>query len=181
MRRLAIHTDENRVMKIFGNTRVSYFFIIFALSLFGACDSPIEKYKPLNQDEKEIILVLIQYQDAKNHFDLKRLLSLLHEDGEFSFQCGLMVSKAKLAEMLPGYWAELKSGNSEAISLVHECINGDSYKSGKLNNPHIEVINGSRAVATVLFTKGFSRLLQYFSLRRENGRWLITYTEWGNS
>ena len=65
--------------------------------------------------------------------------------------------------------------------MVHECINGDSYKSGKLNNPHIEIINGSRAVAKVLFTKGFSRLLQYFSLRRENGRWLITYTEWGNS
>ena len=64
--------------------------------------------------------------------------------------------------------------------MVHECINGDYYKSGRLNNPQIE-INGNKAEATVLFAKGLSRVLQYFSLLRENNRWLITRAEWGQS
>jgi hypothetical protein len=144
------------------------------------CDSSIEKYEPKTEDEKEIISVLIQYQDAKNRFDLKRLLSFLHENGEFSFQCGLMVSKAKLEKMLPGFWTEITTGNPSVFPMVHECINGDYYKSGKLNNPQIE-INGNKAEATVLFKKGLSRVPQYFSMLRENDRWLITRTEWGPS
>jgi hypothetical protein len=79
-------------VKTFENMSLSCFLIFFAFSISCCCDSSIEKYEPKNQDEKNISL-LIQYQDAKNHFDIKRLLSLLHEKGEFSFQCGLMVSK----------------------------------------------------------------------------------------
>ena len=146
----------------------------------SSCDAPIEQYEPRSPDEKEIIAVLIQYQDAKNRFDLGRLMPLLDDKGEFSFQCGMMVSKARLKEMLPGFWAELKSGNSAVIPLVHECINGDYYHTGKLNNPRIQ-IHDDTALATVLFAKGVCRVLLHVAMRRADGRWLITRTEWGES
>ena len=145
------------------------FFIIFSFALFCGCDTPIDKYEPRGRDEKEILSVLIQYQNAKNNFDIDQLLSLLHEDGKFSFRCGLMVSKARLKELLPGFWGEIRAGNGADSPIVHECINGDYYKSGTLNNLQIE-IGDDKTEATVLFTKGFSRVLQYFSMVRENDR-----------
>jgi hypothetical protein len=81
---------------------------------------------------------------------------------------------------LPGFWAELKTGNSAVIPLVHECINGDYFHTGRLNNPRI-AIHGDEAQATVLFTKGVCRILLYVTMRREDDRWLITRTEWGES
>jgi hypothetical protein len=156
------------------------FLIIFTFSMMCGCDLPLEKYEPGSQDEHEIVSVLIGYQEARNRFDLERLLPLLHEKGEYSFQCGMMVSKSKLKKMLPGFWAEITSGNSAIIPLVHECINGDYYHTGKLNNPRIEIDN-DKASATVLFTKGVCRVPLYVALCRENDRWLITRTEWGDS
>ena len=178
--RIKVSSDGTMPVQTYAKISLNYSFIIFAFIFFCRCDSPIEKYASRNEDEKEIISVLIRYQNAKNRFDLKRLLSLLHENGEFSFQCGLMVSKAKLAKMLPEFWTGIKSGDASVFPMVHECINGDYYKSGRLNNPQIE-INGNKAEATVLFAKGLSRVLQYFSLLRENNRWLITRAEWGQS
>jgi hypothetical protein len=158
----------------------NFCLLIFTFTLFCCCDTPIDKYQPQDQDEKEILSVLIQYQNAKNHFEIDQLLSFLHENGKFSFQCGVMVSKVKLKELLPGFWAGIKAGNAAVFPMTHECVNGDYYKSGKLNNLQIEIGN-DKAEVTVLFTKGFSRVLQYFSMVRENDRWLITRTEWGHS
>ena len=159
---------------------LSYLLIIFALVISSCCDSSISEYKPKNRDEKEIISLLIKYQDAKNNIDIEQLLSFLHDQGEFTFQCGRMVSKSVLREELPSFWADIQSGNAAVFPIVHECINGDYYKSGELNNPLI-VINNDTAEATVLFTNGVCRVLLYFSLLRENDRWLIIRTEWGHS
>ena len=156
--------------------------VLFALAVDGCLpgDVQLTEYRPKSKLEGEIVDVLIEYQDAKNRFDLERLMSLLHEKGEFSFQCGLMVSKTRLRELLPGFWAGIKSGKSAAFPMVHECVNGDYYKSGTLSNPEIEV-HKDTAEATVLFTKGFSRVKQYFSMLREDNKWLITRTAWGES
>ncbi|MFH1981496.1 MAG: hypothetical protein ABIL58_06615 [Pseudomonadota bacterium] len=154
--------------------------MLLVLIISSCGDVSIGNYNPDKPDEKEIIALLIQYQDAKNHFDLERLLSCLHDNGAFSFECGLMVSKERLKNELPGFWAGIRSGDPSAIPMVHECINGDYYKSGALNNPQV-LIDGDTATATVLFTKGISRVEQFFSLIRENDQWLITRTEWGQS
>ena len=146
----------------------------------SCCDTSITEYEPKNQDEKEIISVLFQYQDAKNHFDLKRLLSFLDDKGEFSFACGLMISKTKLKEELPDFWVDIRSKNKIAIPYAHECLNGDYFESGELNNPIIK-INNETAEVSVLVTKGFSRVTLTFSLLRKNKQWLITRTEWGRS
>jgi hypothetical protein len=158
-----------------------YYILIIIVLLFSSCsDSSIAEYEPNNQDEREITSLLIQYQEAKNHFNMARLLSFLHEKGEFSFECGRIVSKPVLKEVLPGLWTQIQSGNQAIIPIVHECINGDYFKSGELNNPRFE-INNDTAEVSVLFTNGFCRLPQYFSIIRENDRWLITRTEWGHN
>lgn len=167
-------------MKVPDNKAMSFFLIIITLVVCSCCDSSIVKYEPKNQDEKEIISLLIQYQDAKNNSDIEKLLSFLHDKGKFTFQCGRMVNKAVLKEELPSFWADIQSGNAAVFPIVHECINGDYYKSGELNNLRIE-INNDTAEATVLFTKGVCRVELYFSMLREKDRWLITRTEWGES
>ncbi len=161
--------------------KMKFFVLLMVIALAVSCfDSPIEKYEPKSQDEREIVSLLIQYQDARNHFDVERFLSFLHEQGQFSFQCGRMVSKDTLIEELPGFWAEVKSGNPGIIPITHECINGDYSKSGELSNPEIEINNDS-AKATLMFSKGFLRLLQHFTLLRENDQWLIVRTAWGHN
>lgn len=37
------------------------------------------------------LTLLIQYQDAKENYDIEKMLSCLDDQGEFSFECGLMV------------------------------------------------------------------------------------------
>ena len=167
-------------MKNRKSTILFHSLIATALVISSCRDASIMLYEPKNQDEKEIISLLIEYQDAKNHLDVQRLLSLLHDKGEFTFACGQMVSKTKLKTLLPGLWTEIRSGNSGVIPIVHECINGDYYKAGQLNSPQIIVENGT-AEATVKYTNGFCRLPLYFSMRRENHRWMITRTEWGQN
>jgi len=167
-------------MKMFRSRRFSYFCMALPLWLMSCCDAPLEQYTPRNSDEKQILAVLVQYQDAKNRLDLGSLLPLLDEKGEFTFQCGMMVSKARLEAMLPAFWAELKSGNTAVIPLVHECINGDYYTTGRLNNLGI-AIHDDQARATVLFTKGVCRVMFYVTMRRAGAGWLITRTEWGQS
>ena len=168
-------------MTAFFNVRVPYVLvIIIPVLLYTGCDTSIAKYAPQNQAEREILSLLMEYKEAKYSFEIDKLLPLLHDRGEFTFQCGQMVTKTELKEMLPGFWATLRSGDTAIIPLVHECINGDYYESGEFNNPVIE-IRDNTARANVLFTHGVCRVMLYFTLCRENDRWLITRTEWGES
>jgi hypothetical protein len=166
-------------MKTVENTSHFCFLLIIALAILSCSDAPISRYEPKNQDEREIISLLVHYQDARNDLDIDRFLSLLHDNGEFGFQCGRMVSKAVLKKELPLFWADIQSGNTTVIPIVHECINGDYYRTGQLANPHIEIVNET-AVGTVLFTKGVCRVPLYFTMSRDMGGWRITRTEWGD-
>ena len=140
---------------------------------------PISKFEPATQDERDIISLLIQYQEAKNNHDIDQLLSFLHDNGKFALQCGRMVTKGILKDELPAFWDDILSGNVAVFPIVHECINGEYYKTGMLNNPKIEV-NNDTSMVTVLFTRGIGRVPFYVSMFRENNRWLITRTEWGD-
>jgi hypothetical protein len=147
----------------------------FPLAIIYCCDAPIEQYESRSPAEKEIISLLVHFQNARNRFDLQCLLPLLHDKGEFTFQCGIMVSKNRLEEMLPSFWAELKWGNTAVIPLVHECINGDYYTTGTLHNPQITIHNDETRT-TVLFAKGVCRVTLYVNMRREEDRWRIIRT-----
>jgi len=141
--------------------QITLYIALASFILLAGCDSSIVEYEPKNQDEKGIISLLFEYQDAKNYFDIKRLLSCLYDKGDFSFACGLRVSKTKLEEVLPDFWADIQSRNKLAVPFAHECLNGDYFESGELNNLKIE-INNDTAEARVLVTKGFSRVPLFF-------------------
>ncbi len=167
-------------MKTYKNMGLSFFLITISFLIFSCGGTSIAQYEPKNQDERIIISLLIQYQEAKNNFDVQKLLSFLHDKGKFSFACGRMVSKTRLMELLPELWVAVRSGNSAVIPIVHECINGDYYKSGELSNPQIQ-FGKDTAEVTVAYANGFCRLPLYFSMCREKGQWLITRTEWGQN
>ena len=67
------------------NMRRPYFLLLCALVVASCWDCPIAKYAPVDPAEKEIMAFLIQYQDAKNLLDVEKLLSLLHDNGVFTF------------------------------------------------------------------------------------------------
>ncbi|WP_022669077.1 hypothetical protein [Desulfospira joergensenii] len=174
--------NSRRVIRPFPASLAGALFILLAACAMGlGCDTPISEYRPKAPVEKEILPILIEFQEARNHYDIKRLLPLLHDRGQFSFGCGIMVSKAELEKMLPEFWAKMRSEKLAVVPLAHECLNGDYYPSGVLKEPIIK-INGNTAKARVWFTKRFSSsLLLFFNLVREDGKWVIIRTEWGPS
>lgn len=165
---------HNKVMNL------TLLLLTIVSGLLSGCDHSIKTYEAGNPHEREIIAVLVRYQNARNRFDLETLLSLLDDDGVFTFGCGQMVSKNDLKSLLPALWAELRANNHAVIPIVHECINGDYLKSGQLYNPEIR-IDGNMAETSVLFARNFCRLPLYVSLHRQNQHWLITRTEWGQN
>ena len=68
-------------MKTYKNMGLSFFLITISLLMSSCGDISIAEYEPKNQDEREIISLLIQYQEAKNNFDVQKLLSVLHDKG----------------------------------------------------------------------------------------------------
>lgn len=166
-------------MKMHPTILYACLLLVTGLNIIACSDSPITEYVARDLDEEEIISVLTRYRDAKNHVDVDRFLSLLDDRGAFAFQCGRMVTKAVLKAELPGFWAAIQAGDATVFPIVHECINGDYYKTGELNNPQIQIKNDN-ATVTVLFTNGVCRVPLHLSMIRKNDRWLINQTQWGD-
>lgn len=159
----------------------AFCLLVLCLIFWCGCGTPVSDIQPRNQSEREILSLLTLYQDAKNDRNMDGLMDLLHPAGEFSYGCGVMVSKAELAKNLPAFWAGLDKELLKTVPMAHECLNGDYYTTGILREPEI-VVSGDRAHVTVWFTRPlWSSLLQFFNLTREEGTWRITRTWWGPS
>ena len=137
----------------------------------------LEEYLPKNQEEKKIILLLIQYQDAKIYCDLDQFLACLYEKGNFHFGRGFMLSKKELKESLPSFWAGLQSGSPEFYPMNREMITGNYILTGRFFNPQI-VINQESAEVIMTFMKWGWRLRHYISMIKQNDQWLITRLDW---
>lgn len=160
---------------------VTFFLPVLSMIFWCGCGTQISDIQARNQTEREILSLLTVYQEAKNDRDMENLMVLLHPAGEFSYACGIMVSKAELAEMLPAFWAKLDNELLKTVPMAHECLNGDYYTTGILRDPEI-IVSGNRANVKVWFTRPlWSSLLQFFNLVREEGNWRITRTWWGPS
>jgi hypothetical protein len=94
-----------------------------------ACFSrtPLAEYASRNRAEAEIKAVLLEYLAAKRQFDIERYLAGLHAGGRFHFECGRILSKAELGRVLPGFWADMRSGNPAFYPINRECITGDYF------------------------------------------------------
>ena len=143
-----------------------------------SCSGPsLEEYFPKSQEEKKIISLLIQYQDAKINCDLDQFLSCLHENGVFHFGSGFMLSKNELKKSLPSFWAGLKSGSTEFYPMNREMITGNYILTGRFFNPIIS-INKDSADVILTFRKYGWRLRHFISMIKENDRWLISRLDW---
>lgn len=166
---------------MFKNRNFTFVSLFLICLIVLGCDTPISEYNPKTPEEAAIISVLIKYQKAKNEHAIKKLMPLLHDRGEFSYACGIMISKEELKARLPEFWERMRLDKLAVVPLAHECLNGDYYSSAVLKEPIVEV-TGNTARARVWLTKRFSSsLLLFLNLVREDEQWLITHTEWGPS
>ena len=88
-----------------------------------------------------------------------------------------MVSKEKLTEVLPDFWAKVKAEAPDSIPMGRENINGNHFPYGELINPTI-VVNGNKARISVMFTTRLWKMKHFVFMLKENERWLITRLEW---
>ena len=157
-------------------TKIYVLHLILLLTL-SCSGSSLTEYVPKNQEEKKIILLLIQYQDAKISCDLDQFLACLHKKGKYHFGRGVMVSKKELKKSLPAFCSSLQSGNRAFYPMNREMITGNYIRTGRFFNPQI-VINQETAEVTMTFMKWGWRLRHYISMLRENGQWLINRLDW---
>ena len=143
-----------------------------------SCSGPsLEEYLPENPEEKKIVSLLIQYQDAKINCNLDQFLACLQENGTFHFGRGFMLSKNELKESLPSFWAGLKSGSREFYPMNREMITGNYILTGRFFNPKIVIYQESAEVILTFMKYGW-RLRHYISMIKENDQWLITRLDW---
>ena len=97
--------------------RFIYISLILALFLvFNSCDTPLSKYEPKNDEEKNIVALLNTYCDARNRGDIVTLHSLFDDKGQYISARGAILTKKEIAESEPNWWkegGELKILNSE--------------------------------------------------------------------
>ena len=172
-------TDYFKIKKEFLVSVIIIAVCIVTLVL-GMYDSGtrIDRYIPRNVDEAAIIRRIIVFHNAASNHDLESYLSCLSSEGKFMFSGTLMVSKSELARLLPGFWADLESGNMLVRAMCRESLNGNFF-NGFLYDPVIEIAK-NRATAIVKFVTPITRWKTYLFLKFEkyNNRWEIHEVEW---
>ncbi|MCP3954842.1 MAG: hypothetical protein GY697_21860 [Desulfobacterales bacterium] len=160
-------------------TRINMLLLVLGLlSLVAGCNgTPLAEYQSRNRSEEEIKAVLLEYLDAKRQFDIDRYLAGLHAEGRYHFECGRMLSKAELGQLLPKFWTDLRSGNSAFYPINRECITGDYFDTGRYVDPRMDIARENARVA-LKFTVGWWRLEHLVSLVKENEHWFINRLDW---
>ena len=59
-------------------------FLITMPIVLWSCDTTLSKYKPKNDDEKQIISLLNDYETARNTSDLNKLKETFHKDSVYT-------------------------------------------------------------------------------------------------
>ena len=134
--------------------RILLVFLTLNLFLiFNSCDTPLNKYQPKNEDEKQIIALLESFCDACNNGDLAKLQSIFHDEGVFNSVRGGKVTKSQITEK-----------ESEWFTVSGKI---------KLKNPDF-TLGSSDATVTVQGKHGTHYTTGHrFTLAKENDRWLI--------
>ena len=159
--------------------RLKIGFIIFLVFIIiTSCSNvSLKEYISKNQEEREIISLLIQYEEAKNRSDAEQFLSLLHGQGHYSF-LDSKVSKDLLKKMLPKYWAKLETGEAPTFVINHEQITGDYFRTWSFDNPQITLSKNTATVTVMVKFNWWWGLRHHIRLIQDNGRWVINYSDW---
>ena len=125
--------------------------------LVNSCDTPLNDYQPKSEDEKQIIVLLNTYLDARNEGDLSRLQSTFHDNGVYISNDGIKVPKAEIVKTESEWW--VSGGKVELL------------------NPEIKIKGKD---ATVLATEKHGthfKTAGLYTLVKENVNWLIVKRE----
>lgn len=160
-----------------GTTPFHIGFLCIFIILCACSNTPIEDYLPKNQEEKDIVALLVQYQEARKHFHLEQYLGCLHEQGIYHHASRVMLSKKALAARLPGFWAELQKGNRLFFPMCRENLSGNYFVGFRLVNPTIYIDRNTATVTAIYVNTGW-RIRHYISLIKENNRWWINRLDW---
>ena len=132
-------------------------FIISALLLFNSCDTPLNKYKPKSDDEKQIIALLNTYADDCNKKDLAGIQATFLKDGIYYGGRGATIKASEIITSDPEFWT--------------------SFGELRLYDPKI-TINDNEAKLTLVTRYGTAgRFHAAFTLVKENDKWLIMKRE----
>ena len=128
--------------------------LLFSLLALCSCDTPINKYVPVNDNEKDIIEVLDAYLEARNSNDVKKLSTLFDSDGEYIASDGnTFTGQEGIANSDPNWWTQ--------------------YGKQKLLNPEFNIEENKATVSTTSKT-GPHRLPLTFNLTNNGDKWLFS-------
>ena len=130
-------------------------FVLTVFLLFISCDTPMSKYGPKNDDERNILKVLNTHVEARNNGDTKTLASLFQDDGVITYS-SVKYTKSQIADSDPGLWSQYN------IALY---------------NLEIDISDGEATVSTFVVAKmGFDkwRTQTTFTLTKDDNKWLIS-------
>lgn len=152
--------------------------IFFACILLTSCTKvSLNEYLSKNQEEREIISLLIRYQEAKNSSNIEQFLSILHDQGQYSY-FGKKVPKNTLKQRLPATWEKLETGEVLTNLINHEQITGHYFRNWKLYNPKFTIGNNTAIVTVMVQFNWWWSLRHSIRLIQENDRWVINELDW---
>lgn len=131
--------------------------IIATFVMLISCDTPLNEYQPKSEDEKQISALLNAFIEARNSGDLTRLQSTFHDDGLYISNQGIRVPKAQIAGTQPEWWID--------------------HGTVRLLNPEIEISNTDAKVRVTEKHGAHFKTPGIYTLRKENGHWLIMKRE----
>lgn len=145
--------------------------------LLACTGTPLDEYAAKNREEAIVLSLLMEYQDARAAFDLERYLACLHENGTYHHACRVMVSKTRLRQLLPQFWADLQTGDRKFFPMSRENLSGNYFVDFRLVDPKITLHRDRAAVTATYVNRGW-RLKHYITMIRENGYWRINRLDW---
>ena len=152
--------------------------VLASLLLILSCsNTPLEKYAPQSDEEARIFEVLVDYQQARQDFDLQGYLSCLHEHGRYNYASRVMVSKRELSVLLPEFWDGLRAGRRSFYPMCRENLSGNYFVGFHLTNPQMAITQNTAKVVVTYANAGW-RLKHYISLIKDHQRWWINRLDW---
>ena len=131
---------------------ISITLILLAVFMIISCDTPLNEYKPKNDDEKQIVALLETFVEARNSQDLKTIRSIFHDDGIYFKGMGGEIKASEIESTDPEWWT--------------------SFGKFGITDPEIN-INGNEAQIAMNTTYGKARFQAFYVMVKEENKWLI--------
>ena len=129
--------------------------LITSFFVLSSCDTPMNKYIPINDNEKDIIETLDEYLKARNSNDVKYLATLFDDNGEYIAGDGTtMKGKDGIANSDPVWWTQ--------------------YGKQKILNPEFHIEESKATVSTTGKWGLGHRYPQTFYLIKSDGKWIFS-------